>query len=76
MCPGGWVCPVGSTTWNAQSCGRGSYCPAGSSEPRSCGTRGAPGVRGTLNGPAFYVDTAACEGHCYNGGAGQLSTCP
>lgn len=76
QCPGGWWCPVGSTTWNVFACGRGNYCPAGSAAPTTCG---APGVvdatLGPANGPAFYVDTAACRNHCYFGAAGQLSTC-
>ena len=71
----GWYCPVGSTAWNGYSCGRGNYCPAGSAAPTSCGTRNTPGDLGLRNGPAYYVDTAACAGHCYNGGPGQLSTC-
>ena len=75
QCPAGWACAAGSTAWNAQECGRGNYCPAGSAAPTTCGTRNQMGAQGMLNGPAFYVDTAACVGHCYNGGAGQLSTC-
>ena len=76
QCPAGWVCPVGSSAWNGLACGRGNFCPAGSAVPSSCGTRNAVDpVLGPANGPAFYVDTAACRNHCYFGAAGQLSTC-
>lgn len=71
----GWFCPVGSSLWNGYSCGLGNYCPAGSVAPIACGTRNTVGALGLRNGPAYYVDTAACPGHCVNGGAGQLSTC-
>ena len=68
------VCPAGSTTWNDKNCGRGNFCPWGSSAPTSCGPRGAiDPVLGPANGPAFANEVAACSNHCYFGAPGQLS---
>ena len=78
LVPGGAPLPCGDhdVGGDAQNCGLGSYCPWGSAAPISCGPRGAvDAVLGPANGPAYYVDTAACRGHCYNGAPGQLSTC-
>lgn len=75
-CPGGYFCPLG--TWDprqtpAGKCGRGNYCPEGSSAPLPCPL--VVGPNGPANGPAFLVETAACYNHCFNGGPGQLSEC-
>lgn len=77
-CPAGHWCATGCTSWAGNNCGRGNYCPAGSSAPTSCGPEGVVDpILGPANGPAFAPDivTAACRNHCYNGAAGQLSTC-
>lgn len=39
VCPAGWWCRAGQTAWNVNKCGRGYFCPAGSSAPIACPAR-------------------------------------
>ena len=75
-CVAGYYCPAGTPAYPGVPCGLGNYCPSGSAAPTPCPAFNTfDAVRGTANGPAFFVDTAACLNHCFSGGAGQLSMC-
>ena len=81
QCPGGHFCSAGTASWASQNCGRGRYCPDGSSAPTPCPHQVPPsGGWGALQaqGPAFLVDTALCLNHCFwnfTSGDGLLSKC-
>jgi hypothetical protein len=78
-CPGGHYCPAGTSLWADFNCGRGSFCPDGSSAPLPCPSEVPPsGGWGALQvqGPAFLVETALCLGHCFwDASADALSKC-
>jgi hypothetical protein len=84
-CPAGKACAAGTSSWALRNCGRGSYCPEGSSAPTPCPIQLPPPPYASwaqhpsgVQGPAFLVDTAACANHCFwnfTSGDGQLSVC-
>lgn len=60
LCPAGHFCPPGSTIWRDKNCGRGNYCPWGSSAPISCPPKGTvDAVRGPANGACLLPCKAA-----------------
>jgi hypothetical protein len=81
QCPGGHICPAGTSSWARLNCGRGNFCPDGSGAPTPCPIQVPPtGGWGALQvqGPAFLVDTAHCLNHCFwnfTSGDGKLSRC-
>ena len=84
-CPAGHACPPGTSSWTRLNCGRGSYCPQGSTEPLPCPLQAAPAPHASWaahplgsQGPAFLVETSACLLHCFwsvTSGDGVLSAC-
>lgn len=83
-CPGGHACPSGTSSWARLNCGRGNYCPDGSSSPTPCPFQMPPsGGWGALQaqGPAFLMETASCLNHCFwnftsgTSGDDRLSIC-
>ena len=84
-CPGGHFCPPGSSSWAQLNCGRGSYCPEGSTAPIPCPAQTPPPPLTSwaqhssgMQGPAFMLETAGCLNHCFwnfSSGNGQLSKC-
>jgi hypothetical protein len=75
------LCPAGSSSWGP-NCGRGNFCPDGSSAPTPCPLLVPPvggwGASKQVQGPAFLVETARCLNHCFwnsTSGDGALSKC-
>jgi hypothetical protein len=85
VCPCGHFCPAGTSSWARLNCGRGNYCPDGSTEPIPCPIQIVPVPYAfwashplTAQGPAFLVETSACLNHCFwnfTSGDGMLSKC-
>lgn len=84
-CLDGHYCPIGTSLGARNNCGRGKWCPSGSSSPNPCPIQIVPPpyVSWTqhplqVQGPAFLVETAACLNQCFwnfTSGDGKLSTC-
>ena len=83
QCPGGHYCRAGISFGSRlrQNCGKGFYCPDGSSDPTPCPHQEPP-LDGwgalQVQGPAFLVDTARCLNQCFwnfTSGDGMLSKC-
>ena len=71
-CPRGHFCPAGASSWASNNCGKGHWCPLGTGVPNPCPVQVAPPPFSTwtehplrAQGPAFLVETASCENHCY-----------
>ena len=87
VCPEGHACPPGTSSWARLNCGRGNYCPEGSSGPIPCPIQTVPVPYAswashpmTAQGPAFFVETSVCLNHCFwnfttGSGDGMLSKC-
>ena len=65
-CEPGFFCPAGCAAQFGISCGLGNFCPPSSSVPIACPAYGSISPSGLVsNGPAFDVDKAACQMHCF-----------
>jgi hypothetical protein len=72
VCPAGHACPPGTSSWARLNCGRGRYCPEGSTVPLLCPTQIVPAPYASWashplasQGPAFLMETASCLNHCF-----------
>ena len=82
-CPAGHACPPGTSSWARLNCGRGNFCPKGSTTPTPCPIQMAPVPYASwashplsAQGPAFLVETSSCLNHCFwnlTSGNGRLS---
>jgi hypothetical protein len=81
VCEEGFYCPAATTVPFGIACGVGHWCAAGVSAPSPCPPFGTVNPLNGLvsNGPAWDVEKATCEGHCYYiavpGEDGQASAC-